>query len=79
MFTETVSPRKFLVISIYGRKMLSELNVRVLETRLRLCCDGSCRDRGPRNSSMFKESQLKVISKVLKEQNTNAGYLFLFS
>ena len=31
--------------------MLLELNARVLET-LHLCCDRSCRDRGP-----FKESQ----------------------
>ena len=57
MFTEIVSPRKFLIISIYGRKMLSELNAHVLETSSHLCCDRSCRDRGPRNSSMFKESQ----------------------
>ena len=57
VFTETVSPRKFLIISIYGRKMLSELNARVLETSSHLCCDRSCRDRGSRNSSMFKESQ----------------------
>ena len=77
MFTEIVSPRKFLIISIYGRKMLSELKARVLETSSHLCCDRSCRDRGPRNSSMFKEP--KVISKVLKEQNTISVYLFLFS
>ena len=57
VFTEIVSPRKFLIISIYGRKMLSELKARVLETSSHLCCDRSCRDRGPRNSSMFKESQ----------------------
>ena len=57
VFTEIVSPRKFLIISIYGIKMLSELNARVLETSSHLCCDRSCRDRGPRNSSMFNESQ----------------------
>ena len=51
MFTETVSPRKFLIISIYGRKILSELKGRVLETSSHLCCDRSRRDRGPRNSS----------------------------
>ena len=54
--TETVSPRQFLIISIYGRKMLSELNTPVLETSSHLCCDRSCRDRGPRDSSTFKKS-----------------------
>ena len=57
MFTETVSPRKFLIISTYGRKMPTGLNARVLKTSSHLCCDRSCRDRAPRNSSMFKESQ----------------------
>ena len=55
--TETVSPRQFLIISIYGRKMLSELNAPILETSSHLCCDRSCRDRGPRDSSTFKKSQ----------------------
>ena len=45
---ETVSPRKFLVISKYGRKVLPELNARVLGTSLHWCCDRSCLDRGPR-------------------------------
>ena len=57
MLTQTVSPREFLTISIYGRKMLPELNAPVLETSSHLCCDRSCRDRGPRDSSMFKKSQ----------------------
>ena len=37
--------------------MLSELNAPVLETSSHLCCDRSCRDRGLRDSSMFKKSQ----------------------
>ena len=45
---ETVSPRKFLVISKYGRKVLPELNARVLGTSSHWCCDRSCLDRGPR-------------------------------
>ena len=45
---ETVSPRKFLVISKYGRNVLPELNARVLRTSSHLCCDRSCLDRGPR-------------------------------
>ena len=57
MLTKTVSPREFLIISIYGRKMLSELNAPVLETSSHLCCDRSCHDRGLRDSSMFKKSQ----------------------
>ena len=48
MFTETVSPRKFLVTSIYGRKMLPQLNARVLETSSRLCCERSCPAIGDR-------------------------------
>ena len=48
VFTETVSPRKFLVTSIYGRKMLPELNARVLETSSRLCCERSCPAIGDR-------------------------------
>ena len=50
LLTETVSPREFLIISIY-------VNAPVLETSSHLCCDRSCRDRGPRDSSMFKKSQ----------------------
>ena len=37
--------------------MLPEPNTRDLEARSHLYCDRSCRDREPRNSSMFKESQ----------------------
>ena len=72
VFTEIVSPRKFLLISIYGRKMLSELNARVLETSSHLCCDRSCRDRGPRNSSMFNESQsnFQVFLLIAKKSQT---------
>ena len=57
LLTETVSRREFLIISIYGRKMLSEFNAPVLETSSHLCCDRSCRDQGPRDSRMLKKSQ----------------------
>ena len=77
VFAETVSPRTFLVISIYGRKMLPQLNARVLETSSRLCCDRSCRDRDRAIQACSRS--LKVISKVVKEQNTISVYLFLFS
>ena len=50
LLTEAVSPREFLIFSIY-------VNAPVLETSSHLCCDRSCRDRGPRDSSMFKKSQ----------------------
>ena len=68
---ETVLPRKFLVISKYGRKVLPELNARVLGTSSHWCLD-----RGPRK---YKDVQGVVISKVMKEQNTIPVYLFLFS
>ena len=42
--------------------MLPELNALVLETSSDLCCDRSCRDWGPRNSRMFKESQSNIKS-----------------
>ena len=52
---ETVSPRKFLVISKYGRKVLPELNARVLGTSSHWCCDRSCLDRGPRKYKHVQE------------------------
>ena len=39
--SEIVSPRKFLVISIYGRKVLPEPNARDLGTSSHLCCKRS--------------------------------------
>ena len=54
---ETVSPRKFLVISKYGRKVLPELNA-FFSIQVRICAvidHVSIRVRA--NISMFKESQ----------------------
>ena len=78
MFTEAVSPGKFLIISIYGRKMLSDLNARVFEAEVRISAVIDYVAIGDRAIQECSRN-LKVISKVLREQNTISVYLFLFS